>query len=83
MTQVTFTTNDKNILTKALKDKKNLRYHKRIQCVLFRIDGLIFRDTKAWIQKQNLQILEEVILKLEIVIQNLKTESLSRIVHRK
>lgn len=83
MTQVTFTTNDKNILTKALKDKKNLRSHKRIQCVLFQIDGLIFRDTKAWIQKQNLQILEEVILKLEIVIQNLKTESLSRIVHRK
>ena len=56
MTQVTFTTNDKNILTKALKDKKNLRSHKRIQCVLFQIDGLIFRDTKAWIQKQNLQI---------------------------
>lgn len=41
MTQVTFTTNDKNILTKALKDKKNLRSHKRIQCVLFQIDGLI------------------------------------------
>uniref|UniRef100_UPI001BB2878F hypothetical protein n=1 Tax=Streptococcus TaxID=1301 RepID=UPI001BB2878F len=29
MTQATFTTNDKNILTKALKDKKNLRFHKR------------------------------------------------------
>ena len=40
MTQTTFTTNDKNILTKALKDKKNLRFHKRIQCVIFRIDGL-------------------------------------------
>ena len=43
MTQATFTTNDKNILTKALKDKKNLRFHKRIQCVLFRIDGLSYR----------------------------------------
>ena len=43
MAQETFTTNDKNILTKALKDKKNLRFHKRIQCVLFRIDGLSYR----------------------------------------
>ena len=42
MTQATFTTNDKNILTKALKDKKNLRFHKRIQCVIFRIDGLSY-----------------------------------------
>ena len=43
MTQVTSTTNGKNIFTKALKDKKNLRFHKRIQCVLFQIDGLSYR----------------------------------------
>lgn len=43
MTQVISTTNGKNIFTKALKDKKNLSFHKRIQCVLFQIDSLSYR----------------------------------------
>ena len=43
MTKTTFTPADKTLLTEALKDKKNVRFHKRIQCVLFRIDGLSYR----------------------------------------